>query len=144
MVSVEVSITPGTSRYDEDEEAWQSQVSTLYAALLDEVGGVTTGGAAVPGAKGAWDTVLIALGSSGALTAAVACFRSWLARDRTRTLTLTWTGDSGAEQRITVSGDNIDRASLQALARAVGERIGDPATGGGRSDGAGPGGAGAR
>ncbi|APU16604.1 MULTISPECIES: effector-associated constant component EACC1 [Actinoalloteichus] len=133
-MGVEVAITPGTSRYDPDDQGWHGQVGTLYAMLREDVGDVTTRGTTVPGTKGALDTTLIALASSGALTAAVACFRSWLTRDKTRTLTLTWTDGSGAEQRISVAGDNIDRVSLQALVRAVGERIGDP-----RPDGGDPG-----
>jgi len=45
-------------------------------------------------------------------------------RDKTRTLTLAWTDDNGAEQTVTVTGDNIDQASFQALAEATGRRLG--------------------
>jgi NADPH-dependent glutamate synthase beta subunit-like oxidoreductase len=121
---VEVTITAGTVKFDPDDQRWVDQAATLYAALREEAGAVLQRGVPEPGAKGAVDTVVLALGSSGALTAAVACFRAWLARDKTRTLTVAWTDDTGDEQTVTVTGDNIDRASFQALAEAAGKRLG--------------------
>lgn len=92
--------------------------------LRQDVEGVSQRRALEPGAKGAVDTAVIALGSSGTLTAAVACFRAWLKRDKTRTLTITWTDNTGAEQRITLVGNNIDQASLQAITKAIGNKFG--------------------
>lgn len=123
-MGVDVTVVPGTSRFDPDDPGWRDQVATLYTALREEVMTPSVRHEVMPNAKGTLDTVAIALGSSGALTAAVACFRSWLARDKTRTVTITWTDDSGKEQRITLTGENIDRASLQALANAVSGRFG--------------------
>jgi hypothetical protein len=121
---VEVAITTGTAKFDPEDQRWLDQAATLYAALREEAGVVFQRGVPEPGAKGAVDAGVLALGSSGALTAAVACFRAWLARDKTRTLTVAWTDDTGDEQTVTVTGDNIDRASFQALAEAVGKRLG--------------------
>jgi hypothetical protein len=123
-VGVDVIVVPGTTRFDPDDPGWRDQVATLYTALREEVAQPSVHSAVVPNAKGTLDTVVIALGSSGALTAVVACFRAWLARDKTRTVTITWTDDSGTEQRITLTGENIDRAALQALANAISGRFG--------------------
>ncbi|MFC8066728.1 hypothetical protein [Streptomyces sp. NPDC057293] len=121
---VEVSIQPGTGRYGEGSQAWRDQVATLYVLLSEEAGAPARGGVPAPGQKGAVEATALALGSSGALTAAVTCFRAWLARDKTRTLTITWTDVTGAEQRLHVSGDNIDQASFQALVESLENRMG--------------------
>lgn len=125
MAVVEVAILAETARFDSGDARWQDQVAALHAALREEVETVFSRGVPEPGWKGTVDTVLLALGSSGALTAAVACFRAWLARDKTRALTVTWTDGAGDERSIQVSGDNIDQASFQALAEAVRSRLGD-------------------
>jgi hypothetical protein len=39
-----------------------------------------------PGTKGGTETIILALGSSGALLAAVEVFKAWLGRDRERVL----------------------------------------------------------
>ncbi|AEM84200.1 effector-associated constant component EACC1 [Streptomyces violaceusniger] len=121
---VELTITTGTAKFALEDQRWLDQVATLHAALRGEAGTISRRGVPEPGAKGAVEAVILALGSSGALTAAVACFRTWLARDKTRALTVTWTDDQGAEQTLTVTGNNVDQASFQALAEGVGRRLG--------------------
>jgi Effector Associated Constant Component 1 len=123
-MGVDVKITPGTSRFDPDDHDWRDQVAALYTTLRENAAAVSVVGVSVPEAKGTLDTAVIALGSSGVFTAAVACFRAWLTRDKTRTLTITWTDDSGTEQRIALTGDNIDQASLQSFAKSIGKRLG--------------------
>lgn len=120
---VEVMILPGTSRFDPEDERWQDQVAALHAALREDAGTVLLRGMPEPGRKGDIGIMVLALGSTPALTAAVACFRAWLARDKTRTLAVTWTDEAGAERRVQVSGDNIDQASFQALAEGVRSRL---------------------
>ncbi|MEU7092585.1 effector-associated constant component EACC1 [Kitasatospora aureofaciens] len=119
-----MAILAETGRFDSGDARWQDQIAALHAALREEAGTVSSRGVPEPGWKGAVDTVLLALGSSGALTAAVACFRAWLARDKTRTLTVTWTDEAGDVRSIRVSGDNVDQASFQALAEGVRSRLG--------------------
>ncbi|MER5358261.1 hypothetical protein [Streptomyces sp. NPDC002785] len=119
---LEVALQPGSTRFDPEDQSWHDQVATLHAALREEVEAVIRRGAPEAGHKGAVEATLLALGSSGALTAAVACFKAWLARDKTRTLTVTWTDSTGAEQQLHVTGDNID---LQALTKALESRSGD-------------------
>ncbi|MGW1406409.1 effector-associated constant component EACC1 [Streptomyces sp. NPDC002403] len=122
---LEVVMQPGSSRFDPEDQPWHDQVAGLHASLREEVGAVLRRRVPEPGQKGAVEATLLALGSSGALTAAVACFRAWLARDKSRTLTVTWTDGTGAEQRLHVTGDNIDQASFQALTEALGSWSGD-------------------
>ncbi|MFE6157074.1 hypothetical protein [Streptomyces sp. NPDC057889] len=122
---VEVAILPGTGRFDPEGEQWRDQIAALHAALREEAGTVLLRDAPEPGRKGDAGTMMLALGTSGALTATVACFRAWLARDKTRTLTIVWTDEAGAERTVQVSGDNIDQASFQALAEGVRRRLGE-------------------
>lgn len=122
---IELTVTAGTTRFDSEDQRWLDQVAVLHADLREEVEAVSLRGVPKAGAKGAVEVVTLALGSSGVLTAAVASFRAWLARDKTRTLTVTWTDDQGAEQILTVTGNNVDQASFQALAEGVGKRLGD-------------------
>lgn len=123
MTHIEVMITPGTNRFALDDPGWRAQAAALYAMLGEDAVAVSARSTPTAGAKGAIDAAIIALGSSGALTAAVSCFRAWLARDKTRTLTITWTDGAGAERRFDVAGDNIDSASFQALVKDIGDRL---------------------
>ncbi|MFF4156656.1 hypothetical protein [Streptomyces sp. NPDC001678] len=121
----EVVIRPETSRFDPDDQPWRDQVAALHAALREEAGSIVHRGVPRPGHKGAVEATVLVLGSSGGLTAAVTCFRAWLARDKTRTLTVVWTDAAGVERSIRVVGDNIDQTSFQALTEGLGSRLGD-------------------
>jgi hypothetical protein len=123
---VEVAILPGTGKFDPEDERWRDQVAALHTALCEEAWDGSPAQRARAGPEGGGvDAVVLALGSSDALTAAVACFRAWLARDKTRTLTVTWTDEAGAERTVQVSGDNIDQASFQVLAEGIRSRLGE-------------------
>jgi hypothetical protein len=121
---IEVTITPATGRFDAEDQRWLDQVADLITALRDDVGAVSQRRIPVPGTKGSLGEVILALGSAGAITAAVECFRAWLRRDKTRSLTVSWAKGDGIEQTVTVTGDGIDQASFQALAMAIGRGLG--------------------
>ncbi|MFF1921890.1 hypothetical protein ACFVW8_15120 [Streptomyces sp. NPDC058221] len=121
---VELTLAAGTGKFHPDDRRWLHQVATLHTDLREEAGAVSVRDASEEGAKGAMAAATLVVGSSGALTAAVACFRAWLVRDKTRTLTVTWTDDQGAEQTLTVTGSNVDQASFQVLTEGVGRRLG--------------------
>lgn len=109
---------PGTERFDPDNDAWRSQVADFYAGLQQHVGGVRATWVTEPGRKGGLESVIVALGSAGAFTAAVEYFRAWLARDKTRSLQITHTVD-GRTETLSIRGDAIDQSSLQVLADAA-------------------------
>ncbi|WP_369173510.1 hypothetical protein AB5J49_38615 [Streptomyces sp. R28] len=112
-----------TDRFDTDDERWLKQVADLMDALREDAGPVSQREIPEPDTKGASSEVILALGSTATLTAAVQCFRAWLKRDKSRSLTVTWTDDTGTQQTATVTGDRVDEASLQALAEAIGKRL---------------------
>lgn len=115
---LELQLRAQSDRFDVDDENWLAQEAALLAELRTEVGGVRRDMVAVPGAKGMVETVIMALGSAGAFTAAVDCLRAWLSRDRTRRIELAWTVDGRAE-KIVLQGTAIDPALFNDLAELV-------------------------
>jgi len=119
---VDVVVTAGSDRFDTTSPAWLAQVADLRAGLMRAPTGFRIDSASVAGTKGTADTVVLALPSAGTLSAATACFRAWLARDKTRTVELRWTED-GREERFVLQADAMDGQSMQELTRALGQRI---------------------
>ncbi|MFB9660075.1 hypothetical protein ACFQS3_09930 [Glycomyces mayteni] len=124
-MSVQLMIDLGSTKFDPNEATWLDQVAALRESMLEAVGGPTLLGSAATGQRGTLETVAIALGSSGALTAAVACFRAWLSRDKTRSLTVSWTDVTGEIRQITVAGENLDEGSFKTLMESVPQLFGE-------------------
>lgn len=121
----EFRAVPASERYDPDDDRWRDQVNDFYSELDREAGGVDRRREAVEGTKGGVETVILALGSAGAFTAAVQFFRSWLGRDRSRSLEVSWT-DGESTRTVSVKGEAIDDDALEKIATAAAKRIGGP------------------
>lgn len=119
---LELVVEPRSDDYEAADDRWRVQVGTFYQELADRVDTYRRG-RSVPGTKGTVDEVILALGSSGALTAAVECFRAWLQRDKSRRLDVQW-DEEGVERHVTFSGDNVDIATVKEIARAAATRVG--------------------
>lgn len=117
--SGEMSIRPRSSAYDASDARWINQVQTLLSSLQVNVGQVRKDVTPVAGQKGGLVEIIVALGSAGAVTAAVEVFKLWLGRDKTRSIDITTkTGD--VEKKITITGENISKELLaQALKQAA-------------------------
>jgi hypothetical protein len=115
---VEIVVLPGSDRYDVSDERWSDQVAALYDQLRRDGGSLRTKETSIPGQKGAASEVILALGSSGALTAAVAIFRAWLARDQSRSLTLSWS-DGEKHSSVCVQAEDLDEDAFEEIARAA-------------------------
>ncbi|MDA1359800.1 hypothetical protein O1R50_09210 [Glycomyces luteolus] len=122
-MTIDLTIEPDSTRYSADHPGWSSHTAVLFSGLQSEVGGLHRSGAPTTGHRGAAEAIILALGSSGAITAAVACFQAWLKADKTRSVTLTWTDEHGSEQRITVAGEHLDQQSFQVLVESIGRRL---------------------
>jgi Effector Associated Constant Component 1 len=121
----EFAVDAHNDEYHSDDDRWRDQVATLYAQLRVDAD-VVHRGVAVPGAKGSVDEVIVALGSAGAFTAVVECFRAWLGRDRSRRIEVAWT--EGANKHVvSLTGDAVDIDSVREIARAAAARIGGAA-----------------
>ena len=86
------------ARDEENGRSLRSQVAALHTDLQRETGSVATRSEPAPGTKGGFVDVVLALGTSGALVAAVEILRAWLGRDKTRSITATWTDEDGTTQ----------------------------------------------
>lgn len=115
--ALEIAVEPRSDHYDPDDDRWQDQVATLYSELGAHVETVRRG-RPVAGAKGAADQLIIALGTAGAFSAAVNCFRAWLGRDRGRRIDLRW-DEQGVARSVTLTGENVDLETMRELARAA-------------------------
>ncbi|MDQ6949938.1 MAG: hypothetical protein M3256_27740 [Actinomycetota bacterium] len=119
----ELVLEPSTTRFDPWDDGWSEQVGLLLQDLQREVGGVTRRHERVEGAKGGAEVIIMALGSAGAFTAMLEMLRSWLGRDRTRKLNITYTLDDRTET-VSIAGDAIDKAGMTKITDAVAARLG--------------------
>jgi hypothetical protein len=112
----EITIQPLSSAYDAGDSRWESQVQGLLESLKANVGEVRKEVTPVPGQKGGIVEIIIALGSAGAITAAVQVFKHWLDRDTTREIEIT-TRTVGGKKITKITGKNI---SKELIAEALG------------------------
>jgi hypothetical protein len=111
---LEVTLSAESVRYDPGDVRWAEQVGQLVRQLRREVGTVRLVSEPLPGSKGGAEAIILALGSAGAFTAALEVFRAWLAREASRSLTVTF--QKGAiTRRLTVRGSELDRDSFREL-----------------------------
>ncbi|WP_018349299.1 effector-associated constant component EACC1 [Longispora albida] len=110
-MTLEIAVVPGTVAFDADDPAWLAQVEMLVRELQEsEVDGVGQRATASPGEKSAVIEILVALGSSGAVTAALAAFSAWLGRDKRRELNVVVDG-----VRHTVDGTALSDRTLREV-----------------------------
>jgi membrane-associated two-gene conflict system component 1 (EACC1) len=113
-----------SDRYDQSDDRWLDQVADLIDRLHEDVGGVQRGGAPpTAGQKGTAEALILALGSAGAFQAAVACFRAWLTRDRSRRLRLVITNAEGPPYTVEIAGDTIDSRTFHDVAELMARRL---------------------
>ena len=115
---LEVSIEPGSARFRPDDDRWLRQVSDFVRELSRSEVEVIRSTRVVPGAKGSVESILMAVGSAGALTAAVEVFKAWLGRDPTRSIKLEFQHD-GSVQSVELSGKGVNDGSLRRILRTA-------------------------
>ena len=119
---LELVIEPRSEEYSPDDDRWRAQVVSLRQELQAQVD-TTEHGRLVPGTKGTIAELVVALGSAGAFTAMVDCFRAWLSRDKHRRIDVRWDED-GVERYVTFTGDAVDADTVREVARAAAARVG--------------------
>jgi hypothetical protein len=121
QTEAELRIVAHSQRYYHDDDRWLAQVDALRRDLADNVPGFGTDRVREAGTKGIVETIVLTIGSAGALSAAERCFRSWLARDKSRQITITV-----ADKTISVQADTVDsvafRGVVETLLRQLGGR----------------------
>jgi hypothetical protein len=121
--TVTLLIQPSTDRYDDTDERWLEQVSSLWTSLHHEVGGVHSAGTPSQGTKGVVETLSLIVQSASTLTAALNLLSGWLERDRSRGLTITWSSGDHHED-IVLRGDALGPAALHEVANVLLDRLG--------------------
>jgi hypothetical protein len=121
---INLELRPESDRFDTHDSRWAVQVSTLWEALEEQAGTVHRQVAQAPGKKGGVETIILALGSAGAITAMVEVIKAWLGRDRSRSLKITSTDEVRGRRTVTLHGEHIDDETLREALKALGG-IGD-------------------
>ena len=103
-----------SENYNPSDARWIKQVNALVADLQADVGKVRKEVIPIKGHKGGFETVILALGSAGAITAAVEIFKAWLGRDRTRSLRFS-TIKEGKEETVVVTGEGMSEDTIKEL-----------------------------
>jgi hypothetical protein len=117
VMAIEIELAPESETFDPGDDRWLTQVAGLYDDLRNEGIALREESTPVPGAKGDLPTIIAALGSAGAFTAAITVIQAWLSRERTRHLKLrVKVGDTSTEIDIDADTDN---ATLERLAQAA-------------------------
>jgi hypothetical protein len=105
-----ILVTPSHAALDPSDDRFLAQVNDLLADLKACGGQVERRVTPVPGRKGGLEEILLALGTSGAITAAVEIIKAWLARDRNRSLVV-GVDHEGKKETFSVTG-TVDKATL--------------------------------
>lgn len=91
-----------------DDDRFADQINDLTAALTEEVGGVKVHAVPEIGKRGGLPEIILALGTSGAIGAAVAVFKLWLDRDKGRRIAIkVRTKGDAREVEITADAANV-------------------------------------
>jgi hypothetical protein len=120
---LELKIEPSSDRFDPLDERWLEQVDGFADELDQEVGGLERERRPVDGGKG-FDlaSLILSLGSAGAFTATVEVVKSWLSRDRSRSVRLSWS-DTGQVREVELKGSDLDDESFNEIVRSAAQRL---------------------
>jgi hypothetical protein len=97
-----------------DYHRFGSHVLDLTNALKLEIGGVTTCTAPEPGKRGGLPEIMLALGTSGAIAAAVVVFRAWLDKDKARQIGIK-VRTKGKSRVVEITANAANVADLEKL-----------------------------
>jgi hypothetical protein len=120
---VNIGLNVSSDRYDTDDDRWLDQVADLVGELRVETGALEVNRTTVPGTKGTIDQLILSLGSAGVFTTALDVLRIWLARDKTRSVELSYVDREGKQQRLNVTATHADKDAFAPLIAAVAGQI---------------------
>ncbi|HZC70460.1 MAG TPA: hypothetical protein VE442_07195 [Jatrophihabitans sp.] len=121
--NLDISLLPHSERYEDDDDRWRDQIADLVHELRVETDAVKVSRTPVPGTKGSLDQLVLTFGSAGVFTTAVDVLKIWLARDKTRSVELTYQDRQGKEQRLSVTAEHANDDALAPVIAAVAAQI---------------------
>ncbi|MFW9780638.1 MAG: hypothetical protein ACFFE8_17480 [Candidatus Heimdallarchaeota archaeon] len=83
-IDLEIVLDIQSDSFDPSDDRWIAQINELYRDLQSGVGNIRKEVLPQEGRRGGVETIILALGSAGAITAAVEIFKAWLGRDQSR------------------------------------------------------------
>ena len=120
---VTIAMTPASEKYDAGDDRWHEQVADLVHELRVQTDAISVERTPVPGTKGSLDQLVLTLGSAGVFTTVLDVLRIWLARDKTRSVELTYQDRDGVQQRLSVQATHADKDALAPVIAAVAAQI---------------------
>jgi hypothetical protein len=117
--SARFKLVATSDAFPTSDQRWQNQVESLLTDLKRNGGDIRKEVTPVDGRKGGAVDIMVALGSSGAIAAAVTVFRAWLTRSADRSIEIEGTVD-GREVKLKLTGRNIDEATLRQALKLAG------------------------
>jgi membrane-associated two-gene conflict system component 1 (EACC1) len=121
--TLDIQLTPRSGRYNEDDDRWRDQVADLAYQLRVETDALRVQHTSVSGTKGWTDQLILALGEAGVFTTALEVLKVWLARDKTRSIDLTYRDRDGRRQSLNVTATNANEDTLAPVIAAVAAQI---------------------
>ena len=111
-LSAQFKLTATSDALPSNDQRWRNQVDGLLGDLKRNAGEVRREITPVAGQKGGAEAIILALGSSGAITASIAIFKAWLSRAADRTIEIDGT-IGGRQVKLKLTGQNIDEKTLR-------------------------------
>jgi len=111
-LSAQLKLVATSDAFPSNDQRWRNQVDGLLADLKRNAGEVRREVTPVPGQKGGVEEIILALGTSGAITAAITIFKAWLARAADRSIEIEGKVGNRAV-KLKLSGQNIDEKTLR-------------------------------
>ena len=65
---------------------------------------------------------MLTLGSAGAFTATVEVIKSWMSRDRSRSVRMSWS-ETGKVQELELKGSDLDEAAFDEIVHSAAQRF---------------------
>lgn len=118
-LAAKFKLTVASDALPSSDRRWRGQVDGLLADLKRDAGEVRKEITPVPGQKGGAEAIILALGSSGAIAAAVAVFKAWLQRSSDRSIEIEG-AIAGREVKLKLTGRNIDETTIRQALKLAG------------------------
>jgi hypothetical protein len=110
---IKVALAASDEDYDPDDPGWRQQLGALHRALVDAEIDIHLRAEPVDGEKGGVTELVLTLGTSGAISAAVAVIQNWLSRERRRQVTVTI--DDGGPVTYSVDGASASDTTIKEI-----------------------------
>lgn len=118
MENLEIKIAPLSEKFDENDPRWMVQKDELTKNLKSEIGDVRKEVIPVEGMKGGMEAIILAIGGSGLIPGLVEIVKTWITRDRTRSVEVTIDSKNGPVT-IKIDATGLSKNSMQEFLQSA-------------------------